>query len=95
VLAVDAAVANGTAPDFLVELTSGEKLYIEATLATGVTAEIVGAEKRMAEVIDAIDDVQSADFFWDVSYRGTPSEPVRRSDLKAKLRKWADFAELR
>lgn len=88
-LAVDGEVANGTAPDFLIELENGERMYVEATLATGVTPEVIGSEKRMAEVIDAIDDVQSGDFFWDVQYRGVPSAPVRRAALQARIKKWA------
>jgi len=88
-LAVDAAVAKGTAPDFLVELSNGQRLYIEATLATGVTPDAVGAEKRIDDVVNAIDDVTSPDFFWDLSYRGVPAKPVRIALLKSKLQAWA------
>ncbi|MBY0563473.1 MAG: hypothetical protein K2P58_04725 [Hyphomonadaceae bacterium] len=71
------------------ELTNGQRIYIEATLATGVTPDAVGAEKRIDDVVNAIDDVISPDFFWDLSYRGVPTRPVRIALLKSKVQAWA------
>ena len=50
---------TGRSPDFLAETFSGERFYLEATLATGRSQADEGADRRLREAFQAIDAVRS------------------------------------
>ncbi len=77
-------------PDFLVETGSGERFYLEATLATGRSRDEDGANRRLREALQAIDSVHSADFFLDLRTSGMPTAPVSSRRLRRRLQQWLD-----
>lgn len=87
---VEPVLANGRAPDFLVASPRGDRFYLEATLASGQTAATAGAERRMREALQAIDDVQSPDFFLSLHPRGTPDRPVGVARLRREIQRFVD-----
>lgn len=89
VLAVEPEI-DGTdrSPDFLAQTAAGERFYLEATLATGRSQAEEGADRRLHEALQAIDSVQSPDFFLDVHIAGSPSAPVSGRTLKCRLEAW-------
>lgn len=85
-------------PDFLVETPQGQRFYLEATLATGRSRSGEGAERRLREALQAIDSVQSPDFFLDLHISGTPTAPVSGSRLRRRLKRWLqglDYEQVR
>ena len=79
---------TGRSPDFFVETGAGERFYLEATLATGRSRAQEGADRRLSEALQAIDSVQSPDFFLDVHIAGTPAAPVSGRRLRRRLEGW-------
>jgi hypothetical protein len=77
-------------PDFLVETASGEKFYLEATLATGISNLNASAQQRIDQAIKTIDSVHSSNFFISLSMKGTPAKMVTGKRLKRELRQWLD-----
>lgn len=73
-------------PDFLVHPLSGEPFYLEAIVATDRSSAAAGAETRMNEVYDAINDLESPNFFLDLRLAGAPGTSVPRNRLKAMIR---------
>ncbi|MCT4369068.1 hypothetical protein CLG85_001420 [Yangia mangrovi] len=90
VVEIEPALPNGRSPDFLVEAPSGAHFYLEATLASGMDNVAVGADRRMREALQAIDEVQSPDFFLHLHTRGTPTQPVAVSGLRRSLQSFVD-----
>jgi len=87
---VEPVLANGRAPDFLVASPQGDRFYLEATLASGQPAATAGAERRMREALQAIDDVQSPGFFLSLHPRGTPDRPVAVARLRRDIQRFVD-----
>lgn len=64
------------APDFLVEPQESHKFYLEATVATGETANETAARARENTVYEVLDRlVQSPDYFLSLSISGSPESP--------------------
>ena len=87
---VEPVLANGRAPDFLVASPQGDRFYLEATLATGQPAATAGAEQRMRMALQAIDEVQSPNFFLSLHPRGTPDQPVATTRLRRDVQRFVD-----
>jgi hypothetical protein len=81
-----------TRPDFLVTPRRGEPYYLEATVATDVSDEQLAANARINAVYDAIDRMESPNFFIGVRHHGSPSSPVPARRIRAFL--LAQLAEL-
>ncbi len=84
-------------PDFLAETEDGCLFYLEATLATGRSQTDEGADRRLREALQAIDDVPSPDYFFDLHIRGKPDKPISGKRLKIQLESWLatlDFEEI-
>jgi len=90
VVEVEPTLANGRSPDFLVASPAGDRFYLEATLASGQPAATAGAERRMREALQAIDEVESPNFFLGLHPRGTPSQPVATARLKRAVQRFID-----
>jgi len=68
------ATDGAKTPDFLAESSSGERFYIEATLATGKSAAEAGALARMNTVYDVLNrSVDSPNFFLWLVLEGAPA----------------------
>lgn len=89
ILAVEPSL-EGTerSPDFFAQTETGARFYLEATLATGRSRTQEGADRRLSEALQAIDSVQSPDFFLDVHITGTPAAPVSGRRLRRRLEGW-------
>lgn len=75
-------------PDFLVRSPNGERFYLEATLATGLSDADRRARKRLNTAIEAVNSVRSQDYLLDANFRGTPSHPIRLRQLREKIERW-------
>lgn len=62
IIAVESELAGGRAPDFLVGVPDGREFFLEATVAEGETGANPGADRRLRDVLQAVDGVQSQDF---------------------------------
>lgn len=74
-------------PDFLVRPSAGEPFYLEAIVATDRSVADVGADARMHEVYDALNTLDSPDFFLDLRVDGALASPVPRKPLVAMVRR--------
>ena len=72
-------------PDFLATSTSGAKWYLEAVLATNQTREEAAAEARKNQVYDAINQLNSPDFFIGIDQIGSPENPPSGQHIRAFL----------
>ena len=71
-------------PDFLVESSQADRFYLEATLATGESAQEIAAQARMNAVYDTLNRlVESPDFFLWMDIRGYPATPPPAKKLAA------------
>jgi len=75
-------------PDFLVRAPNGERFYLEATLATGLSDPDRRARKRRNTAIEAVNNVRSQDYVLDATFRGTPSQPIRLRRLREMIEGW-------
>jgi len=78
--------ATSRHPDFLVESPSGGCFYIEAVLATDESEEDAAARARMNVVYDALDRLDSPNFFIGLELRGAPKTPPRAGPMRSFLR---------
>jgi len=76
------------APDFHITAPDGSTFYVEATLATGRSDKEEAAGRRLKDVFQAIESIESPDFFLTLRTRGTPRKPLPVGRLKEKLEKW-------
>lgn len=90
IVEIEPQLPNGKAPDFLVEAPDGRRFYLEATLASGMDNVAAGADRRMREALQAIDDVKSPDFFLHLHTRGTPSQPIATARLRRAVQRFVD-----
>jgi hypothetical protein len=77
-----------THPDFLASTRGANQFYLEATLAGLPSQQEQGAHARMGIVYDAINTIESPNFFLQLEIRGAPSTapPTRR--LRRDLTLW-------
>lgn len=77
-------------PDFRVRSAQGDEFILEATIAMDLTKEEMGAEARKNEVYDAINRLDSPNFFIGIDIEGSPQSPPSarrmRDFLSARLR---------
>ena len=90
VLAIEPELPNGRAPDFLVEAPDGSRFFLEATVASGMNHVEVGADRRMREALQAIDDVQSPEFFLHLTTQGLPFQPVAVGRLRRAVQEFGE-----
>lgn len=90
IVEIEPQLPNGKAPDFLVEAPDGRRFYLEATLASGIDNVAAGADRRMREALQAIDDVRSPDFFLHLHTRGTPNQPIATARLRRAVQRFVD-----
>ncbi|HCE2447428.1 TPA: hypothetical protein NGU01_004503 [Vibrio parahaemolyticus] len=77
-----------TKPDFLITTPRNEKFYLEAIVATGQTESEKSAEQRMNVVLDAINRLESKDFFLGIEANGNPETPPSGKKIRNELNKW-------
>lgn len=76
-----------TAPDFLVSREGYPRFYLEATLATPPRDELA-ADKRVAELHDTLNRMETPDYFLQIDYRGDPQENINGRNLRKRLEDW-------
>jgi hypothetical protein len=79
-------VGHGRHPDFLAE-SGGGSLVLEATVAARPDKE-VAASRREAQVYDAINQVQSPDFFLYIDVKEAGQSPPSAARLRPRLEAW-------
>jgi hypothetical protein len=87
---VHPALANGSdrRPDFLVHMPTGESFYLEAVLASEFSAEEIAAQRRTNVVLEAIEKIDSPNFFIGISAEGDPDTPPPSRALRRTLSDW-------
>jgi hypothetical protein len=75
-------------PDFLATSPSGDRVYVEAVLASEFSQDAKAAQRRTKVVLDAIERVDSPDFFIAVDAEGYPETPPSGRRLRAALQRW-------
>jgi hypothetical protein len=75
-------------PDFLASTPGGERFYLEATLATGRSQADAGRQQLLSEALQAIDSVESPNFFLSLHIRGMPTQPISARGLRHRLRQF-------
>ncbi len=76
-----------TNPDFLASRGGVPQFYVEVTLAMPPHAD-AAADRRLAELHDTLDRMDSPDFYLEMKYRGTPEGNVRGRNLRERLERW-------
>jgi hypothetical protein len=76
---------RSTRPDFLVQTPDGQRFYLEATVVTGKSAKEAAAEARMNDVYDALNSLDSPNFFIGVRIFGAPRTPVPARRIRSVL----------
>ncbi len=84
---VHPTLPNRKTPDFLVSRACVPQFYFEATLAANSEAD-QAAERRIAELHDTLDRMDSPDYFLDMEYEGTPEDNVDGRALRGALGRW-------
>jgi hypothetical protein len=64
------------------------QFYLEATLAGVGSERERGAAARIGTVYDALNDLESPNFFLELQVRGAPDTPPRTGPLKHELSEW-------
>ncbi|WP_159006510.1 hypothetical protein [Bradyrhizobium sp. S69] len=75
-------------PDFLVENGKGERFYVEAVQASGLSNQEVAARARLNTALSAIDISPSPLHFLDLKVTGLPTKPLSIKKLKTALTSW-------
>lgn len=84
-----------TNPDFLSLQNCERQFYVEATLA--MPPGDPAADRRVAELHDTLDRMDSPDYFLEVQFRGMPQGNIRGRVVREKLERWlrtCDHAEI-
>lgn len=76
------------APDFLATSQEGSRFYVEATLAINQSQQDVSGEKRLNQVYDALNGLDSPNFFISVEVHGAPAVPVPGRRLRHEVRQF-------
>lgn len=77
-------------PDFLATDSSGLSFYLEATLASEDWAVDQGAARRVADVLDKIDEIEFPNFLLHIEIISEPKNPPSVKEIKSKLQKWLE-----
>ncbi len=80
-------------PDFLVNHPLHGPFYLEAVLALEHNRKDMGRIKLRDEVIDWINDIESPDFFINLTIHGLPKAPVSKSKLRSMILPWLNSLE--
>lgn len=76
-------------PDFLVN-GDGDGFYLEAVLASEFDAEEIAAQRRKDVVLEALEGLQSPNFFLGFTADGNPNTPPSTKTLRKELKAWLD-----
>lgn len=79
---------NGTHPDFLATSDTGERAYVEAVLASEFSEAETSASRRSDVVLDAIEKIDSPNFFLKVYTEGRPGTQPNGRKLQSELKRW-------
>ena len=82
------AESVATHPDYLVSKDGRPAFYVEATLAGVPSAAEQAAGSRTAVVYDAINTMDSPNFFIGVQVRGAPATPPRARRMRTDIARW-------
>lgn len=77
-------------PDFLVRSPDGERFYLEATLATGMTDTDRRSKRLFDAAVQAANEVTSTQFLLSARFSGMPSGPIRLRRLRASVESWLE-----
>jgi hypothetical protein len=88
--AIEPRLPNGSRPDFLAEAPSGARFYLEATLALGAEKANPGADRRLRDALQAIDNVVSPNFYIHLHRRGRPERQVAVGRLGRQVQQFVD-----
>lgn len=77
-------------PDFLIRSPDGERFYLEATLATGVSDADRRSKRLVDAAVQAVNEVRSDRFLLSARFSGTPSSPIRLRNLRTAVEAWLD-----
>lgn len=80
-------------PDFLVRNIDGERFYLEATLATGMSDRDRRAKRLYDDFVQAINEVRSDNFLLSVRFVGMPTAPVSSRRVRASIEAWLTSLE--
>lgn len=72
-------------PDFLATALGSTPFYIEATLATDKSADEIAKNARMNEVYDALNRMDSPNFFIEMEIIGAPKSPPSAKKIRSFL----------
>jgi hypothetical protein len=72
-------------PDFLVETAGGERFYCEATVAFDASHTESAGEKRLNDLRDALNKVDSPNFFIELNTDGVPVNPLPLKDIRRQV----------
>jgi len=81
----EASGGKATHPDFRVQSPSGNHFYMEAVLATDESREEAAARARLNELYDALDRMDSPNFFIGIDLEGEPKTPVTAKKIRSFL----------
>lgn len=90
-------IGRPTHPDFLVSRHGERQFYLEATLALPANEE-VAEQRRIEQVRDTINRMESPNFFFLMREKGTPEDNVPGARLRRELEAWLgtlDVAQIR
>lgn len=79
-----------TRPDFRVTCRNGSSFFLEAIPTSGQSGEERAALARMNDVYDALNRLESPNFFIGLEILGSPDTPPRASYIRRSLRKNLD-----
>lgn len=72
-------------PDFIASRNGIEPVYVEAVLATDFSRKETSAEARLNRAYDALNKVDSPNFFVGLNVYGSPSTPVPEKQLRSRV----------
>lgn len=75
-------------PDFLVTYPDGQRLYVEAVLASEFSETEVAARRRTSVLLEALDGLETPNFFIGFTSRGHPDRPPSGKKLKRAISDW-------
>lgn len=80
-----AVPASDRRPDFRVSRAGELSFYLEAIVAMNKSAEELAAESRLSQVMDAVNEVRTPNFFVGLDMHGPPPTPVPGRRLRAAV----------
>lgn len=83
-----ALTTNRKRPDFLITSPVGDRAYVEAVSASEFSSEAKAAKQRTKVVLDALEKVNSPDFYITVDTDGDPKKPPNVGRLCDELQRW-------